>query len=126
MYEHLDTVDNEWAQRIAQRRPYKVALELHNQDASRIDRIHALFKKYDIDNIYASSNVRLSKYHAGNPDDRANIFVVDQYDKWDQPSPVDQATKIFQKYEEARVIDRFYVAPEKLEAAKKIFIEEKY
>lgn len=126
LYEHLDTVGNEWAQRIAQRRPYKVALELHNQEPARIDRIQSLFKKHDIDNIYASSNVRLSKYHAGNPDDRANIFVVDQYDKWDQPSPVDQATKIFQKYEEARVIDRFYVAPEKYDAAKKIFNEEKY
>lgn len=126
LYEHLDTVDNTWAQRIAQRKPFKVALELHNQEQSRIDKIQELFKNAEIANIYASSNVRLSKYHAGNPDDRANIFVVDQYDKWDQPSPVDQATKIFQKYEEARVIDRFYVAPENFDAAKKIFSEENY
>jgi hypothetical protein len=55
-----------------------------------------------------------------------NIFVVDQYDKWDVPSPVDQATQIFQKYEVARVIDRFYVAPEKFDQARKIFNEEKY
>jgi uncharacterized protein len=126
LYEHLDTVDSEWAQRIAQRRPYKVALELHNQEAQRIENIKQLFQKNDIDSIYASSKVRLSKYHSGNPDDRMNIFVVDQYDRWDVPSPVDQATQIFQKYEGARVIDRFYVAPEKFDFVKKLLNEEKY
>lgn len=126
LYEHLDTVDNQWAKRIAQRRPYRVALELHNQALPRIEKIDAILKKHNIDNIYASSNVRLSKYHSGQPEDRMNIFVVDQYDKWDVPSPVDQATQIFQKYETARVIDRFYVAPENFDLAKKIFNEEKY
>jgi HD superfamily phosphohydrolase len=126
LYEHLDTVDNPWAQRIAQRRPYRVAIELHNQDNSRIENIQTLFSKNDIDSIYASSKVRLSKYHSGHPEDRMNIFVVDQYDRWDEPSPVDQATQIFQKYEGARVIDRFYVAPEKYDAVKKLLNEEKY
>lgn len=126
LYEHLDTVSNPWAQRISQRKPYKVALELHNQENTRINRILDLFKTAKIDNIYASSNVRLSKYHSGNPDDRSNIFVVDQYDRWDRPSPVDQATQIFQKYEVARVIDRFYVAPENYDAAKVIFSSEHY
>ena len=126
LYEHLDTVDNTWAQRIAQRKPYRVALELHNQDHNRIETIIGLFEKFKIDHIYASSKVRLSKYHSSTSEDRLNIFVVDQYDKWDVPSPVDQATQIFQKYEGARVIDRFYVAPEKFEQAKKIFNEEKY
>jgi HD superfamily phosphohydrolase len=126
LYEHLDTVKNPWAQRIAQRRPYRVSLELHNQDSDRIERIQNIFRKFDIDFIYASSKARLSKYHSMDPSEKMNIFVVDQYDKWDQPSPVDQATQIFQKYEGARVIDRFYVAPEKHDAAKKIFNEEKY
>lgn len=126
LYEHLDTVKNPWAQRIAQRRPYRVALELHNQEPERIEKIQELFKKHNIDSIYASSKARLSKYHSANPNDRMNIYVVDQYDRWDQPSPVDQATQIFQKYEVARVIDRFYVAPENYDQAKKIFNEEKY
>ena len=126
LYEHLDTVDNQWAQRIAQRKPYKVALELHNQDNSRIETIQGLFKKNNIDFIYASSKVRLSKYHSMSPTERMNIFVVDQYDKWDKSSSVDQATEIFQRYEGARVIDRFYVAPENYDQSKKIFNEEKY
>ena len=126
LYEHLDTVDNEWAQRIAERRPYKVAIELHNQDPIRIENIKKLFEKHDIDCIYASSKVRLSKYHSAHPEDRMNIFVVDQYDRWDVPSPVDQATQIFQKYEGDRVIDRFYVAPERFDFTKKLLNEEKY
>ncbi len=126
LYEHLGTVNNQWAQRIAQRRPYRVALELHNQDPVRIEAIKEIFDKYEIDTIYASSNVRLSKYHSGNPEDRMNIYVVDQYDRWDIPSPVDQATQIFKNYEVARVIDRFYVAPEKYLQVKAIFNEAKY
>lgn len=126
LYEHLDTVNNMWAQRIAQRRPYRVAIELHNQEQERIDLIRSIFSKNHIDSIYASSKVRLSKYHSGNPEDRMNIYVLDQYDKWDKPSPVDQATQIFQKYEGARVIDRFYVEPEKYDFAKKILGEERY
>jgi HD superfamily phosphohydrolase len=126
LYEHLDTVDNEWAQRIAQRKPYRVALELHNQDPERIERLEKLFIDKGFDVIHASSNVRLSKYHSTNPEERMNIYVVDQYDKWDMPSPVDSATQIFQKYEGARVIDRFYVAPEKFDAIKKMLNEVRY
>ncbi|MFZ3230947.1 MAG: HD domain-containing protein [Pseudobdellovibrio sp.] len=126
LYEHLDTVDNEWAQRIAQRKPYRVALELHNQDSLRIERIKKMFAEKEFDVIHASSNVRLSKYHSTNPNESMNIFVVDQYDKWDEPSPVDLATQIFQKYEVARVIDRFYVAPEKYDAIKKMLNEVRY
>ena len=113
LYEHLDTVKNEWAQRIAQRKPYRVALELHNQESERIERIKKMFLNQQADVIHASSNVRLSKYHSTNPEEQMNIFVVDQYDRWDIPSPINSATQIFQKYEGARVIDRCYVAPEK-------------
>ena len=126
LYEHLDTVDNPWAQRIAQRKPYRVALELHNQPLARIENIKNIFSETSIDTIHSSSNVRLSKYHSTNPDENMNIFVVDQYDRWDVPSPVDLATQIFQKYEGERVIDRFYVAPENYEQIKKILNEVRY
>ena len=125
LYEHLDTVKNEWAQRIAQRRPYRVAIELHNQDVERIENVKRLLTDAKIHTIWASSNVRLSKYHQTTTANE-NIFVVDQYDKWDKPSPINMATQIFQKYEDARVIDRIYVAPEKYDAAKKILAEQKY
>ncbi len=126
LYEHLDTVDNQWAQRIAQRKPYRVALELHNQEYERIERVKKMFQEKKADVIHASSNVRLSKYHSTNPEERMNIFVVDQYDRWDVPSPINSATQIFQKYEGARVIDRFYVAPEKYADIKKMLDEVRY
>ncbi len=126
LYEHLDTVDNQWAKRIAQRKPYRVALELHNQKLARIENIKKLFAETKIDTIHSSSNVRLSKYHSTNHDEGTNIFVVDQYDRWDIPSPIDSATQIFQKYEGERVIDRFYVAPENYEQIKKMLNEVRY
>ncbi len=126
LYQHLDSVKNPWAQRISQRKPFRVALELHNQETSRIERIKKMFFEKDRDVIHASSNVRLSKYHSTNPEERMNIFVVDQYDRWDVPSPINIATQIFEKYEGARVIDRFYVAPEKYPDFKKMLDEVRY
>lgn len=126
LYEHLDTVSNEWAKRISERKPYRVAIELHNQDTSRIDNVRKLLTNAQIHSIWASSDARLSKYHQTASDSDLNIFVVDQYDKWDKPAPINTATQIFQKYEGARVIDRVYVAPEKYDLAKKILSEEKY
>lgn len=121
LYEHLAQSQNHWAQRIAQRRPYKMLIELHNTDDSeRPTRIKEHIEKNGVDVIWSSSKARLSKYHSGSPEDRAyQIYVVDQYDRWDQPAPLDQSTEIFQRYEGARIIDRLYVAPENFEKAKK-------
>ena len=127
LYEHLDTVKNEWAQRIASRQPYRVAIELHNQDTKRSENVQSVLKKNKIDSIWASSNVRLSKYHQTSETENQNhIYVVDQYDRWDIPAPIGTATQIFNKYEGARVIDRVYVSPENFEKAKIILSEEKY
>ncbi len=129
LYEHLDTVDNQWAQRIATRKPYRVAIELHNQEQIRTENVQALLEKKGIDTIWASSNVRLSKYHQTVQDISENpnqIYVIDQYDKWDTPSPIGNATQIFSKYEGARVIDRVYVAPENFDHAKILLSEAKY
>lgn len=129
LYEHLDTVSNVWAQRIAQRKPYRVAIELHNQDQSRIQHVQAILELNQIDTIWASSSVRLSKYHQTilDPAVQQNyIYVVDQYDRWDKPAPIGTATQIFDKYEGARVIDRLYVAPENYTRAKSLLSEEKY
>jgi len=122
LFEHLANSPNSWAQRIAQRRPYKVLLELHNTEESpRPGRIKAMLEQEGIDVIWASSKARLSKYHSASTEDKSRpLYVVDQYDKWDKPGPIDQSTEIFTKYEGARIIDRLYVAPEKYLAADRI------
>jgi HD superfamily phosphohydrolase len=122
LHEHLSHSTNPWAQRIAQRRPYRVLMELHNtSDTQRPEIIKKAVEKENIDVIWASSKARLSKYHAGSAEDKSlDIFVVDQYDKKDRPTPINQSTEIFARYEGARVIDRLYVSPENYVLAQKI------
>jgi len=114
LHEHLASVSNTWAQRISQRKPFKVLLELHNTSQDRrAENIKKALESEGIETIWASSKTRLSKYHSSSLEDRSmQIFVVDQYDRWDQPAPIDQSTEIFSRYEGARIIDRLYVAPE--------------
>lgn len=120
--EHLSQSDNPWSKRIAERRPYKVLLELHNtRDSQRPEQMKKALEKENLDVIWSSSKARLSKYHAATPESSAKpIFVVDQYDLWDEPRSIEQTTEIFQKYEGARIIDRLYVPPEDAERAEKI------
>lgn len=121
LYEHLASVDNSWAKRIASRKPYKVLIEMHNvADAERPSIIKAEIEKRGIEVIWASSQIRLSKYHATSELKTYPMYVVDQYDSWVEPTVVERTTQIFQKYEGTRVIDRLYVAPEIYPDAEKI------
>ena len=127
LYEHLAQQKNEWAQRISQRKPYRVLFELHSTEETR--RLHVMEQSIlqeGIPVIHASSAVRLSKYHGGSTVEKAfPIFVVDHYDKMTEPYPIEQSTEIFQKYDEIRRIDRLYVPPELHEKAEKIVVGRK-
>jgi HD superfamily phosphohydrolase len=124
LYEHLASVKNEWARRIAARTPYKVLIEMHNvSDSDRPVRLKAELEKRGIEVIWASSHVRLSKYHSAAEHKAIPMYVVDQYDPWVEPMQIERTTEIFQKYEGARVIDRLYVAPEIFADAEKILKE---
>ncbi len=114
LHEHLATSTNDWARRIAQRRPYRVLLELHNTaENPRVEQAKKWLESKGLSVIWASSRARLSKYHSAPPNALVfPIYVKDQYDIWEQPTPIDQSTEIFKKYERARIIDRLYVKPE--------------
>jgi HD superfamily phosphohydrolase len=122
LHEHLRSANNPWAQRIAQRRPFKVLLEQHNTtESDRPELVKKALEKEGLEVIWASSHARLSKYHSASPEERASqIFVVDQLDPWSHPTPINQSTEIFRRYEGTRIIDRLYVAPEEFERADKI------
>ncbi|MFN8943278.1 MAG: HD domain-containing protein [Pseudobdellovibrionaceae bacterium] len=113
LHEHLSQSRNIWAQRIAQRTPYKVLIELHNtKDSTRPSAIQKKLEESKIESIWASSKTRLSKYHSASEDNINDpIFVVDQYDHLDIPAQISQSTEIFSKYEGTRIIDRIYVDP---------------
>jgi len=43
----------------------------------------------------------------------------------ERPVPIEQCTRIFQKYEETRVIERIYVAEEDYQEARRLIIDRK-
>jgi uncharacterized protein len=120
--EHLAVSKNYWAQKIAQRKPFKVLFENHVTDEDpKLQRLADALRASGIDFIMASSEARLSRYHGISPDDKAfKIFVVDEYAPNEIPITIDKCTEIFQKYEKTRRIERIYVPPEILDKAKKI------
>jgi endonuclease/exonuclease/phosphatase family metal-dependent hydrolase len=126
LYEHLAAVANPWAQRIALRRPYRMLIELHaTEPTPRPATMQAALEAEGIDVILASSHTRLSKYHATQAQQTFPIFVVDQYDPTGKPVPIEQCTRIFQRYEETRMIERLYVAPELHTQARRILVDQK-
>lgn len=127
LYEHLAQQKNEWAKRITERRAYRVLFELHStEETQRLAVMQKAIEDEDIPVIFASSAVRLSKYHGGNSVEKAfPIFVVDHYDRMSEPYPIEQSTEVFQKYDEIRRIDRLYVPPEQFKKAEKIILSQK-
>lgn len=127
LYEHLAKDPSEWAQRITNRQAYKMVFELHSTEKSkRIQEMQESLENADIPVIFASSSVRLSKYHGGSTVEKAfPIFVVDHYDKMSKAYPIEESTKIFQRYDEIRRIDRLYVPPEMYERAEQLIIKKK-
>jgi HD superfamily phosphohydrolase len=127
LHEHLASVNNPWARRVADRKPFKVLIELHStHESHRPEKIRHALEQEGIETIWASSKNRLSKYHTASPEEKAaHIYVVDQYDRLDRPAPISQSTEIFKRYEGTRIIDRVYVAPENYPAAEKIILDQK-
>lgn len=119
LHVHLAAASNHWAKRIAERRPYKVLIELHSTSNSETpEKIKKQLEMENIDVIWASSKARLSKYHTLVQDENAtHIYVVDQYDRWEMPAPIAHSTEIFNRYEGTRIIDRLFVAPEDYQKA---------
>lgn len=116
LYEHLNQAqeNNEWARRIATRKPYKVLYEAHSNNGSeKIKLMKDQLEQEGIDIIYVNSEARLSKYHGTTIQDLAyNIYVVEQYDKSIAPMKIQDTTEIFSRYEKMRRIERIYVSPE--------------
>jgi uncharacterized protein len=129
LYLHLKSVNNEWASRISERRVYRMVFELHTtakDQAGRVQTMQKTLEGEDIPTIFASSSIRLSKYHGGQSIEKNfPIYVVDFYDRRAKPYPIEESTAIFQKYDEIRNIERLYVPPEKHEQAEKIIISKK-
>jgi HD superfamily phosphohydrolase len=126
LYEHLAASSNEWAQRITQRRPYRMVFELHAvEETTRTENMRKALEDEGLHVIMASSQARLSKYHMMSAEEKSAIFVVDQYDTLGEIMPIEQSTGIFRKYEETRSIERLYVAPENYTLARDLIFRKR-
>ena len=126
LYQHLASVSNPWARRIAERRPFRMLFEFHaTENTNRVETMCEVIESEGIETIHASSQARLSKYHATSAEASYPIFVVDQYDPMEKPVPIEQCTRIFQRYEETRRIERLYVSNERFQEAQRLILDRK-
>ncbi|MGZ3658670.1 MAG: HD domain-containing protein [Bdellovibrionota bacterium] len=125
VYEHLrrDAGTNDWADRILNRRHYRVAVEWHDRNGSRGNPakskeaadLKAKLKAKGIPYFEASSGKGLSNYVRPNlaslePDE--NTLFVETYDRLSgdvQFRPLEELTDLFRKYAEEKSIYRIYV-----------------
>jgi hypothetical protein len=124
MHSYLRRADDEWARRIVERRPYRRVIERHG-DEREVDLSEARLRldQAGIDHLAAGSTGKLSRYSAmGKKRERApRIFVIDR-----SPgsrggiTPLEGATRIFMRYQEARHITRLYVHEDDVDRARAV------
>jgi uncharacterized protein len=115
LFSHLRQTDDPWARAVVERRPWKRVLEVHGTPAEvDTSNAEARLRGAGLDVLAAGSVGKLSRY-AVFGQKRASappIYVVD-----DSPGlkrtvkPLQEATRIFQRYEDERQIARLYVDP---------------
>lgn len=137
VYLHQDDIDlianlrrsrSQWARRIVRREPYVRLLEVHGTpDEVDLTREVGILDEAGIDVMQSSSTGRLSRYEAYGQKRRKapEIMVIDRLPTQQKPQqglpglaaptgvqPLAQATRIFQRYAEARTVARLFVAAE--------------
>ena len=119
LMEHLRASDHPLARRVVERRPYRRVRERHgNAHTSKLDREERILTAAGIDVVASSSTGRLSRYEQFGSKRRraAPIYVLDPMGG-SRPRPLRDATQVFERYADERVIRRLYVPPEDLAQA---------
>lgn len=122
MHGYLRAAGDEWARRIVERRPFQRVLERHGS-AIEVDltEAKARLEAAGLDYLAAGSTGKLSRYSAmGKKRERApRIWVIDRSPgSRGQITPLEDATAIFARYQEARHIARLYVSEVDVERAR--------
>lgn len=118
LHSYLRSARDPWAARLVERRPYRRALELHGSlKEVQTDDAVAILTAAGIDCLRASSTGKLSRYNVmGQKREKApRIYVVQR-----QPGcaervvSLEDATRIFERYQDERHIARVYVPEERV------------
>ena len=117
---HLSQSQNKWAQRITQRRPYRLLIELHSgipatkttraAQAQLLEEVKTDLSKNKMHYLATQTTGELSKYFR-----KPGIPIFVRYDNhYNTPTfiPLEQCTDLFEKYEQKRSITRLYISPE--------------
>ncbi len=133
-YLHMDDVhlhgwlrasDDPWARRVVERRPYRRALELHGSadEVRVVDDVLARLDAAGIDRIVAGSTGKLSRYNVmGQKREGApSIYVIDRAPGVTaRAKQLQDATRVFERYQDERHIARVYVAEDRVNEAQAI------
>lgn len=111
---------NVWAERILNREPIRLVLELEGNDVERWSApLESALDGEGIGTEWIASKGVLSKYYGKKDSTYGRIFVVN-------PRPgvqavgLEEATELFAKYRSPTILRRLYVNPDKVERAKEI------
>ncbi|MEZ4322509.1 MAG: HD domain-containing protein [Myxococcota bacterium] len=120
LVQHLRTVDDPWARRVDELRPWKRIVERHgNPVQASVEAEEARLVEAGFDPIAVTSTGRLSRYAVvGRKRQSAPSIYVLHDDR--KATRLDEATEVFERYREARCISRVYVAPEDVDAAREL------
>lgn len=124
LHGYLRRCADPFARRIVERRPYRRALELHGA-ADEVDIRPAVerLRAAGIDTLTAGSTGQLSRYSAmGRKRERApRIYVVQRGPGLgERVMTLEDATRIFVRYQDARHITRVYVPEDRVDEAQRL------
>ena len=117
---HLRSSDNEWASRIVEFAPLKVVYEGVGSegDAKLAENLSRLNAAGILASAVPGHGVVYGQSKPGMPP----IYVVDQHQKSWKVQPVEEATVIFDRYQNERCVGRLYVRPEDKTAAVDVLV----
>lgn len=121
LHAYLRGAPDAWARRIVERRPYRRALELHGTPAQvSLSAALARLAERGIDTLAAGSTGKLSRYNViGQKREGApRIYVIQRFPGISpRVLPLEDATRIFERYHDERQISRIYVAEDRVDEA---------
>ncbi len=121
---HLRRSDDPWAKRIVEQRPYTRVIERHGS-AREADTTaqEARLRAAGVDVIAVASTGKLSRYRSAGSKRRAapEIYVLERMHgrPVERVRTLGEASQVFDRYADERVIGRLYVPPEEVERAER-------
>lgn len=108
---------NRWAQRIAQRRPFRLLVEASNYDAGwDFDDVNEKLARAGIEYFETESQGVVSKYFGARGGDTIWVHVKNQ----NKFVPLEEYTRLYQRYQDQAQIQRIYVDPARAEEARQL------